>query len=172
MKTLKGVLERLNGKCIVPQLMTDVVPLSKALNNYKLQVSCNIDEFMFRHTGCVQKQKQMSGQSKAASESLVSWLSASVLWRYLTKLILNRLLRQRNGLTIYNKSERALMITKWTIINYYNTNFLLEITSKVEKFGQKHTFAHKLSTNHNFQMPYLFLAQLSQNGKQRIMGDL
>ncbi len=27
------------------------------------------------------------------------------------------------------------MINKWTIINYYNINFLLEITSNVEKVG-------------------------------------
>ncbi len=36
-------------------------------------------------------------------------------------------LRQRNGLMIYNKIERVLVITK-QILNYYNTIFSLEIT--------------------------------------------
>ncbi len=83
----------------------------------------------------------------AASENLGSGLAAlwgndfsgSVFARmHLTKLISDRLLRQRNGLMIYNKIERVLVITK-QIFNYYNTNFSLEITSKVQKVNQKYT---------------------------------
>ncbi len=40
---------------------------------------------------------------------------------------------------IYNKIERVLVITK-QIFNYYNVNFSLEITSKVQKVNQKYTF--------------------------------
>ncbi len=46
------------------------------------------------------------------------------------------------------------MITKQIFI-YYNTNFLLEITSKV---NQKYTFTHKLTTKRNFQTPSLFFS--------------
>ncbi len=60
-------------------------------------------------------------------------------WRHLTKLISDRLLRQRNGLMIYNKIERVLVITK-LIFNYYNTDFSLEITSNVQKVSQKYTY--------------------------------
>ncbi len=74
--------------------------------------------------------------------------------RHLTKLISDRLLRQRNGLMIYNKIERVLVITK-RILNYYNTNFSLGITSKVQKVNQKYTFTQKLTTKHNFQTPSL-----------------
>ncbi len=70
------------------------------------------------------------------------------------KLISDRLLRQRNGLMI-NKIERVFVITK-QIFNYYNTDFSLETTSKVQKVSQKYTFAHKLTTKHNFQTPSLF----------------
>ncbi len=73
------------------------------------------------------------------------------------KLISDRLLRQCNGLMIYNKIEWVLVITK-QIFNYYNTNFLLEITSKVQKVNQKYTFTHKLTTKRNFQMPSLFFS--------------
>uniref|UniRef100_A0A671K6W8 Membrane-associated guanylate kinase, WW and PDZ domain-containing protein 3 n=1 Tax=Sinocyclocheilus anshuiensis TaxID=1608454 RepID=A0A671K6W8_9TELE len=66
---------------------------------------------------------------------------------HLMKLISDRLLRQHNGLMIYNKIERVLVIT---IFNYNNTDFLLEITSKVQKVSQKYTFTHKLTTKHNF----------------------
>ncbi len=83
----------------------------------------------------------------AAFENLGSWLAI--------KLILDSLLRQRNGLMIYNKIEQVLVITK-LIFNYYNTNFSLEITSKVQKVNQKYTFTHKLTTKCNFQMPSLF----------------
>ncbi len=86
------------------------------------------------------------------------------------KLISDRLLRQCNGLMIYNKIERVLVITKW-IFNYYNTNFSLEITSKVQNVSQKYTFTHKLTTKRNFQMSSLFfLAQTSRNGTHRIVG--
>ncbi len=61
------------------------------------------------------------------------------------------------------------MITK-QIFNYYNTNFSLEITSKVQKVNQKYTFTHKLTTKRNFQTPSLFLAQPSWNGMHRIVG--
>ncbi len=104
--------------------------------------------------------------TKAASENLGIWLTA--LWgndfacsvfagRHLTKLISDRLLRQRNDLMIYNKIEWVLVITK-LIFNYYNTNFSLEITSKVQKVNQKYTFTHKLTTKHNFQTPSLFFS--------------
>ncbi len=66
------------------------------------------------------------------------------------KLISDGLLRQRNGLMIYNKIERVLVITKW-IFNYYNTNF-----SQVQNVNQKYTFTHKLTTKRNFQTPPLF----------------
>ncbi len=73
------------------------------------------------------------------------------------KRILDRLLRQRDGLMIYNKIERVLVITK-LIYNYYNTDFSLEITSKVQKVSQKYTFTHKLTTKRNFQTPSLFFS--------------
>ncbi len=58
---------------------------------------------------------------------------------------------------IYNKIEWVLVITK-QICNYYNTNFSLEIASKVQKVNQKYTFTHKLTTKRNFQMPSLFFS--------------
>ncbi len=58
---------------------------------------------------------------------------------------------------IYNKIERVLVITK-QIFNYYNTNFSLEVTSKVQKVNQKYTFTHKLTTKCNFQTPSLFFS--------------
>ncbi len=85
------------------------------------------------------------------------------------KLISDRLLRQRNGLMIYNKIERVLVIIK-QIFNYYNTNFSLEITSKVQKDNQKYTFTHKPTTKATFRQPSLFLAQPSRNGTHRIVG--
>ncbi len=66
---------------------------------------------------------------------------------------------------IYNKIERASVITKWRF-NYYNTDFSLEITSKVQNFGQKHTFTHKLTNKQNFQMPSLFFL-LNHHGMER-----
>ncbi len=48
------------------------------------------------------------------------------------KLFSDSLLRQRNGLMIYNKIERVLVITK-QMFNYHNTDFTLEITSKGAK---------------------------------------
>ncbi len=74
--------------------------------------------------------------------------------RHLIILISDGLLRQRNGLMIYNKMERVLVITK-LMFDYYNTNFSLEITSKVQKVHQKYAFTHKLTTKRNFQMPSL-----------------
>ncbi len=58
---------------------------------------------------------------------------------------------------IYNKIERVLVITK-LIFNHYNTDFSLEITSKVQKVCQKYTFTHKLTTKRNFQTPSLFFS--------------
>ncbi len=58
---------------------------------------------------------------------------------------------------IYNKIERVLVITKF-IFNYYNTDFSLEITSKVQKVSQKYTFKHKLTTKRNFQTASLFFS--------------
>ncbi len=77
--------------------------------------------------------------------------------RHLMKLISDRFLRQRNGLMVYNKIEIVLVITK-QIFNYYNTNFSLEITSKVQKVNQKYTFTHKLTIKRNFQTPSLFFS--------------
>ncbi len=51
---------------------------------------------------------------------------------------------------VYNKIELVLVIAE-QIFNYYNTNFSLEITSKVQKVNQKYTFTHKLTTKRNFQ---------------------
>ncbi len=82
---------------------------------------------------------------------------AVFLHRHFIKQILDRLLRQRNGLMIYNKIERVLVITKW-IFNHYNTDFSLEITSKVQKVSQKYTFTHKLTTKRNFQTRSLFFS--------------
>ncbi len=67
--------------------------------------------------------------------------------RYLTKLTSDRLLRPHNGLMIYNQIERALVITKWKF-KYCNSNFLLVMTSKVEKVGQKHIYT-QVTTNCN-----------------------
>ncbi len=74
--------------------------------------------------------------------------------RHLMKLISDRLLRQHNGLMIYNKIERVLVITK-QICNCNHTDFSL--TSKVQKVSQKYTFTHKLATKHNFQTPSFFV---------------
>ncbi len=80
--------------------------------------------------------------------------------RHLTKLILGRPPRQRNGLMIYSKVERALVITR-QIFNYYSSNFSLEITSEMENIGQKHTFTHKLTQIEI--VIFIFLAQLLPN---------
>lgn len=34
----------------------------------------------------------------------------------------------------------------------------------MEKVGEKHTFIHKLTTNHNFESPFYFLDQLQDSG--------
>jgi len=73
---------------------------------------------------------------------------------------------------IYNKQERALVITK-QIFKFHNTNVLLEMTSNMENVDQIYiwvnvntnlhiqiTFTHKLTTNRNFQMPSLFFVFL------------
>ncbi len=58
---------------------------------------------------------------------------------------------------IYNKIEQVLVITK-QILNYYYTNFSLEVKSKVQNVHQKYKFTQKLSTKRNFQMPSLFFS--------------
>ncbi len=70
------------------------------------------------------------------------------------EMISDGLLGQRNGLMIYNKIERVLVITT-RMFDYYNTNFSLEIASHVQKVNQKYTFTHKLTTKRNFQTPSL-----------------
>ncbi len=77
--------------------------------------------------------------------------------RHPAKLISDRLLGQHNGLTIYNNIERDLVIPK-LIFNYYNTDFLPEITSNVQKVSQKYIFTHKMTTNRNFQTPSFFFS--------------
>ncbi len=77
--------------------------------------------------------------------------------RHLTKLISERLLKTRNGLMIYNKIEWVLVITK-QIFSYYYTDFSMEITSKVQKVGQKYTFALKLNTKCNFSCQLYFFS--------------
>ncbi len=131
----------------------------------------NITCAFLSQSGCwlsVTLPQPINFQSLAASENLGSWLAAlAALWgndfagsvlarRHLTKLISDRILRQRDGLMIYNKIERVLVITKLIFNYYYNTNFSLEITSKVQKVNQKYTFTHKLTTKRNFRMPSLF----------------
>ncbi len=54
------------------------------------------------------------------------------------------------------KLERALVLAK-KMFNYYNTKFLIEITSKVEKVVKQHTITQKLTTKCNFLMPSLIL---------------
>lgn len=73
--------------------------------------------------------------------------------RLKTKLISDRLLRQRNDLSLGDNKGH---------INYYNTNFSLEVTSKVRKVGQKCTFTHKLTIDRSL----IYLAEL-QNHKQQ-----
>ncbi len=49
------------------------------------------------------------------------------------------------------------MITK-KIFEYYNTNFSLEITSKVQKVNQKYKYTHKPPNATCHQMPSLFFS--------------
>ncbi len=111
--------------------------------------------FIAINNGCIWKLRQLTCCLAALWGS--DFAGGVFAWRHLTKLISDRLLRQRNGLIIYNKIERDLVITK-RIFNYYNTNLLLEITSKVQNVNQKYTFTHKLTTKCNFQMPSLFFS--------------
>ncbi len=103
--------------------------------------------------GCVRKLRLTWCLAALSSNDFAGSVFAR---RYLMKLISDGLLRQRNGLMFYNKIEQVLVITKW-IFNYYNTDFSLEMTSKVQKVSQKYTFTHKLTTKRNFQTPSLFL---------------
>ncbi len=102
--------------------------------------------------GCIRKLRQLTCCLAALWGN--DFAGSVFARRHLTKLISDRLLRQRKILMIYNKIERVLVITK-QIFNYYNTNFSLEITSKV---NQKYTFTHKLTTKRNFQTPSLFFS--------------
>ncbi len=120
-----------------------------------------------KSNGCIRKLRQLTCCLAALSGN--DFKGSVFARRHLIKQILDRLLRQRNGLMIYNKIERVLVITKW-IFNHYNIDFSLEITSKVQKVSQKYTFTHKLTTKRNFQTPSLFLAQPSRNGVHRIVG--
>lgn len=52
-------------------------------------------------------------------------------------------------------------------MNSYNTNFSLELTSKVRKGGQKLTANHKLTIKGNFQKPSLFLLSKTTVGRHR-----
>ncbi len=120
----------------------------------------------------------VQGKTRAASENLGCWLAAlrcndfagSVFaQRHLTILISDRFLRQCNGLMVYNKIERVLVIIK-QIFNYYNTNFSLEITSKVQKVNQKYTFTHKLTTKCNFQTLSLFFSSTVTEWNAQVCG--
>ncbi len=105
--------------------------------------------------GCIRKLRQLTCCLAALSGN--DFKGSVFARRHLIKQISDRLLRQRNGLMIYNKIERVLVITK-LIFNHYNTDFSLEITSKVQKVSQKYTFTHKLTTKRNFQTPSLFFS--------------
>ncbi len=108
-----------------------------------------------RYIGCIRKLRQLTCCLAALSGN--DFKGSVFARRHLTKLISDRLLRQHNGLTIYNNIERDLVITKW-ISNYYNTDFSLEITPKVQKVSQKYTFTHKLTTKATFRLPSLFFS--------------
>ncbi len=115
--------------------------------------------------GCIRKLRQLTCCLAALWGN--DFAGSVFAWRYLTKLISDRLLRQLNGLMIDNKIKQVLVITK-RIFNYYNTNFSLEITSKVQKVNQKYTFTQ---TDNQTQLSDLyFLAQPSRNGTHRIVG--
>ncbi len=105
--------------------------------------------------GCIRKARQLTCCLAALWGN--DFAGSVFARRHLMKLISDGLLRQRNGLMIYNKIERVLVITK-QIFNYYNTNFSLEITSKVQNISQKYTFTHKLTTKRNFQTTSLFFS--------------
>ncbi len=89
--------------------------------------------------------------------------------RHLVKLILDRLLRQLNGLMIYNKTERVLVITK-CIFNYYNTNLSLEITAKVQKLIRNIHLHTNWPPNATFRCHLYFFPQPSWNRTHRIVG--
>ncbi len=115
------------------------------------------------HYGCIRKFRQLTCCLTALWGN--DFAGSVFARRHLTKLILDRLLRQHNGLMIYNKIERVLVITK-QIFNHYNANFSLEITSKVQKVNQKYPFTHKITTKRNFQTPSLFF-QFNRHGMER-----
>ncbi len=110
--------------------------------------------------GCIQKRRQPSCWLAALSGS--DYKGSVIAWRHLVKRISDRLLRERNCLMIYNKIERVFVTTK-LILNYYNNDFSLEITSKVQKVSQKYTFTHKLTTDTTFRRHLYFLAQRHQS---------
>ncbi len=114
---------------------------------------------------CVQKLRQLTCYIYLAALSGKDSTSSICTSQ---KLISDSLLRQHNSLMINgeeNKSERPLALTK-QIFNYYNTNSLLEMWSKVENI-QKYTFTHNGTTSCSFRVVYYSLAQFSRN--HRIM---
>ncbi len=114
--------------------------------------------------GCIRKARQLTCCLAALWGN--DFAGSVFARRHLMKLISDGLLRQRNGLMIYNKIERVLVITK-QIFNYYNTNFSLEITSKVQKNIHLNT---NWPPNTTFRRHLYFLAQPSRNGTHRIVG--
>ncbi len=70
---------------------------------------------------------------------------------------------------IYNKIEQVLLISK-LIFDYYNTNFSLEITSKVQKCIRNIHLHTNEPPNAAFRQNLYFLAQPSRNGTHRIVG--
>ncbi len=62
------------------------------------------------HLGCIRKLRQLTCCLAALSGN--DFKGSVFAWRHLMKRISDRLLGQRNGLMIYNKIERVLVITK------------------------------------------------------------
>ncbi len=118
------------------------------MNRWFFWVNLLNESFLLFEQGCIWKLRQLTYEAMTLQ-------AAFFARRHLTKLISDGLLRQLNGLMIYNKIERVLVITK-RIFNYYDTNFSLEITSTVQNVNQK--FTHKLTTKCNFQTPSLFFS--------------
>ncbi len=116
--------------------------------------------------GCIRKARQLTC---CLALLMRQWLCRQ---RFCTKAPhetdFGRASEARNGLMIYNKIERVLVITK-QIFNYYNTNFS-EITSKVQNISQKIHLHTNWPPNATFRRHLYFLAQPSRNGTHRIVG--
>ncbi len=65
---------------------------------------------------------------------------------------------------LYNKIEQVLVITK-LIFNYYNTDFLLEMTSKVQQVSQKSTFTQ--ADHQTLLSGALFISLPNHHGMER-----